>query len=87
MPSHDHEALYQAHDWQAGHGSFDSLPMVLGNALISNTTKWNTKTTGGGGSHSHSISGYSSTTGNTGSDSSFSIVQSYYTVYIWTRTV
>ena len=45
-----------------------------------------TGTAGGGGSHYHSIDGYSSTTGNTGDGTSFSIINPYKAVYIWTRT-
>lgn len=45
-----------------------------------------TDSTGGNGSHYHSVSGYSSTTGNAGSGSSFSILPPYKSVYIWTRT-
>lgn len=45
-----------------------------------------TNSTGGNGSHSHSINTTSASTTNTGSASAVSVVQSYYTVYIWTRT-
>lgn len=42
---------------------------------------------GGSGSHTHSLNTTTDSTTNTGSGTSVSIVQSYYTVYIWTRTV
>lgn len=47
----------------------------------------NTNSVGGSGSHTHSINTTSSSTTSTGSGSAVSIVQSYYTVYTWTRTV
>ncbi len=87
IPSHQHEALYQAKTYTVGSGSWNDLPMVLGNETVSDTNFCSTKSTGGGGSHTHSDISQSKTTGNTGSGTSVSIVQSYYTVYIWTRTV
>lgn len=42
---------------------------------------------GGSGSHSHSISRSSTTTGSTGSGTSVDILNPYYVVYTWTRTV
>ena len=43
--------------------------------------------TGGGGSHYHSISRTSATTGSEGSGTSVNVLNPYYVVYIWTRTV
>lgn len=42
---------------------------------------------GGGASHTHSLNTTTDSTTSTGSGTAVSIVQSYYTVYIWTRTV
>lgn len=87
MPNHQHESLYQAKTYIEGSGSFSDKPMVLGNALVSNTNDWSTKTTGGGGSHYHSISRTSATTGSEGSGTSVNVLNPYYVVYTWTRTV
>ncbi len=43
--------------------------------------------TGGSGSHSHTISRTSTTTGSTGSGTSVDVLNPYYVVYTWTRTV
>lgn len=51
------------------------------------TNSSRTNLTGGGGSHTHPDVSQSKTSGNTGDGTAVSIVQSYYTVYIWTRTV
>lgn len=61
-------------------GSFYNVQ--LGSGSVGNNTEY----TGGGGSHTHSDVSQSKTTGDTGSGTAVSIVQSYYTVYIWTRT-
>lgn len=42
---------------------------------------------GGSGSHYHSINRTSTTTGSTGSGTSVNVLNPYYVVYIWTRTV
>lgn len=42
---------------------------------------------GGSASHTHSLNTTTDSTTSTGSGTAVSIVQSYYTVYIWTRTV
>ena len=42
---------------------------------------------GGGGSHYHSISRTSATTGSEGSGTSVNVLNPYYVVYTWTRTV
>lgn len=41
---------------------------------------------GGSASHTHSLNTTTDSTTSTGSGTAVSIVQSYYTVYIWTRT-
>ena len=87
IPSHSHYALFQSKTYNEGSGSYNDLPIVVGNALVSDTNHCSTNPTGGGGSHTHSDISQSKTTGNTGSGTAVSIVQSYYTVYIWTRTV
>lgn len=44
------------------------------------------KGAGGGGGHTHPITGSSTTTGNTGSGTAFSNMPPYLTVYMWKRT-
>lgn len=44
------------------------------------------KGAGGGGGHTHPITGSSSNTGNTGSGTAFSNMPPYLTVYMWKRT-
>lgn len=84
IPSHSHSTFANAVPW--GSDWHDTERQLT--CRSSSERSWTTTTgsSGGGGSHYHSISGSSSTTGDTGSGSAVSIVQSYYTVYIWTRT-
>ena len=80
MPSHSHgpaEGYFHVY----GAGGPDGV--ISGGVFKSIAS---TDSTGGNGSHFHTIGGSSSTTGSTGSGTSFSIVNPYKAVYIWTRT-
>ena len=79
MPSHTHNLKYELNARATG-GSPNN---GTGTAVGSETTA----STGGGGSHYHSISRTSATTGSEGSGTSVNVLNPYYVVYTWTRTV
>ena len=86
MPSHTHTPYNSGTEKRivsSGTG-YGSANISVGGGGFASTTL---NSTGGGGSHTHSDVSQSKTTGDTGSGTAVSIVQSYYTVYIWTRTV
>lgn len=83
IPSHRHgiKIIDSGLIGQLPSGSFYNVKLGSGSAGTY------TEYSGGGGSHTHSDVSQSKTTGDTGDGTAVSIVQSYYTVYIWTRTV
>lgn len=83
MPSHRHgiKIVDSGLVGQLPSGSYYNVKLGSGSAGTY------TEYSGGGGSHTHSDVSQSKTTGDTGDGTAVSIVQSYYTVYIWTRTV
>lgn len=84
MPSHGHTNALPILCWLAGSTTgTESVPS--GNTFESRYGIINAA--GGSGSHTHSLNTTSSSTTSTGSGTAVSIVQSYYTVYTWTRTV
>lgn len=86
MPSHNHfnttndslVMMDKAPDLLSGAGAADG----------GSSWEWNkgVHSQGGSGSHYHSITRSSTTTGNTGSGTSVNVLNPYYVVYIWTRT-
>ena len=85
IPSHSHSTFANAVPW--GSDWNDTQRQMTCRSANERSWTETTGTAGGGGSHTHSDVSQSKTTGDTGSGSAVSIVQSYYTVYIWTRTV
>ena len=85
IPSHSHSTFASAVPW--GSDWNDNQRQMTCRSASERTWTETTGTAGGGGSHTHPDVSRSKTTGDTGSGTAVSIVQSYYTVYIWTRTV
>lgn len=79
IPSHTHKIWDQTAE-KAARGSDYGL-------VANNSLTFSSVATGGSGSHSHSISRTSTTTGSTGSGTSVNVLNPYFVVYIWTRTV
>lgn len=84
IPSHSHSTFASAVPW--GSDWHDTERQMTCRSSSERSWAPTTGTTGGGGSHTHSDISQSKTSGNTGDGTAVSIVQSYYTVYIWTRT-
>lgn len=84
IPSHSHSTFDSAVPW--GSDWHDSERQLTCRSSSERSWSPTTGTAGGGGSHTHSDISQSNTTGNTGSGTSFSIINPYKAVYIWTRT-
>ncbi len=83
IPSHRH-GIKNADSGLVGQlpsGSFYNVQ--LGSGSVGRYTEYS----GGGGSHTHSDVSQSKTTGDTGSGTSVNVLNPYYVVYTWTRTV
>lgn len=93
MPSHGHNVQFANKDatktifadWN-GSGSTSWTVEGLGATNIA-SNPLTAMSTGGSGSHYHSISRTSATTGSEGSGTSVNVLNPYYVVYTWTRTV
>lgn len=85
IPSHSHSTFASAVPW--GSDWHDTERQMT--CRSSNERSWTetTGTSGGGGSHTHPDVSQSKTTGDTGSGTSVNVLNPYYVVYIWTRTV
>lgn len=83
MPNHNHTHTY--YNYGSGGGA-NGLAYNITNTSAVGTDTGGMNGSGGGGSHYHSITRYSATTGDAGSGTSFSIINPYKAVYIWTRT-
>ena len=78
IPSHSHKIWDQTAE-KAARGSDYGL-------VANNSITYSSGSTGGSGSHSHSIGSSTQNTGSKGSGTSFSILPTYTAVYIWKRT-
>lgn len=86
MPSHTHTPYNSGTEKRiisSGTG-YGSANISVGGGGFASTTL---NSTGGGGSHTHSDVLQSKTTGDTGSGTSVNVLNPYYVVYTWTRTV
>lgn len=85
MPAHIHAMRYTVSSGgTAGQGwNYSNTRYATSGATESGALM---KASGGGGGHTHPITGSSSTTGNTGSGTAFSNMPPYLTVYMWKRT-
>ena len=85
MPSHIHAMRYVVNSggtsgqgWNYSTTRYATSGATEASALM--------KASGGGGGHTHPITGSSTTTGDTGSGTTFSNMPPYLTVYMWKRT-
>ena len=85
MPSHSHSSFDGGVPW--GSDWNDTERQMTCRSAIERSWAPTTNAVGGSGSHYHSISRTSATTGSEGSGTSVNVLNPYHVVYIWTRTV
>ena len=85
MPSHSHSSFDGGVPW--GSDWNDTERQMTCRSAIERSWVPTTNAVGGSGSHYHSISRTSATTGSEGSGTSVNVLNPYHVVYIWTRTV
>ena len=83
IPSHRHGLKIADSGLVAQLPSGNYYNVELGSGSVNKYSEYS----GGGGSHTHSDVSQSKTSGSTGDGTSFSIINPYKAVYIWTRTV
>jgi len=83
MPKHNHTHWF--YNYGSGGGANGLAWNITDTSYVGADTA-GMQSSGGDGSHYHSITRYSATSGNAGSGTSFSIINPYKAVYIWTRT-